>query len=577
MPSPPDPVRWYDLHATGTAARHESLHPGELFGWAMDLLPAEGALVLDVGAGSGRDSAWLAARGADVVAVEPSGAMRDEAGRYHPDANIRWVDDTLPLLAATTRLGLSFDLILLSSVWQHVAPSDRPRALRKLVALLKPGGLLILTLRLGADDPDRVMHAVRVDEVERLTRDHGLAIVRSNDMTDRLGRPEVRWTGMALRLPDDGTGALPLLRHVILNDAKSSTYKLALLRTLCRIADGSAGLAREAGDDHVALPLGLVALTWLRLYVPLLRHDLPQSPTNRRGGETLGFAKTGLQALLASGLSSLDLRVGSRFTGDGARAVRGALLDAADTIVDMPAQYMTYPNGGPVLPVTKARAPRPAGELVLDEATLLAFGVMRVPRHLWHACQRFSCWVEPALITEWIRLMRGYASRQDRQLDEGALSVAMTWAEPLRDVAEPRRLALRRLANGEDLRCVWSGKRLEQGTLDIDHCLPWAAWPCSDLWNLMPAHRNINQHKKRDRLPSEALLQTAQQLIQEWWQRAYLQDSVLLPKRFVDEARASLPGLREPARTVAGEDVFGALQLQRLRLRHDQQVPEWAG
>ena len=39
------------------------------------------------------------------------------------------------------------------------------------------------------------------------------------------------------------SGALPLLRHVILNDAKSSTYKLALLRSLCRIADGSAGLA----------------------------------------------------------------------------------------------------------------------------------------------------------------------------------------------------------------------------------------------------------------------------------------------------------------------------------------------
>jgi hypothetical protein len=31
-----------------------------------------------------------------------------------------------------------------------------------------------------------------------------------------------------VRLPDDGSGALPLLRHIILNDDKSSTYKLAL-------------------------------------------------------------------------------------------------------------------------------------------------------------------------------------------------------------------------------------------------------------------------------------------------------------------------------------------------------------
>lgn len=438
------------------------------------------------------------------------------------------------------------------------------------------GGLLILTLRLGECDPDRVMHPVSIEEVERLAQEHGLAIVRRHDRADQLGRAGVRWTGLALRLPDDGTGALPLLRHVILNDTKSSTYKLALLRSLCQIADGSAGLAREADDDQVVLPLGLVALTWLRLYLPLLRCNLPQSSSNRAGGETLGFAKAEMQALMASALSPLDLRVGSRFTGGPAQAVRGALADAVDTIATMPARYMTYPNGGPVLPLAKVRPPKLREALVLDEATLLSFGVMRVPRHLWQACQRFSCWVEPALITEWVRMMRGYAGRQDRKLDEGELAVAMTWAEPLRDVAMPRSLALRQLAAGETLHCVWSGKRLEAGTLDIDHCLPWAAWPCSDLWNLMPAHRSVNQHQKKHRLPAEALLQAAQERIQGWWQRAYLQDSVLLPQRFMDEARASLPGLRRPVEmTILDEDVFGVLRLQRLRLRHDQQVPEW--
>ena len=39
---------------------------------------------------------------------------------------------------------------------------------------------------------------------------------------------------MAIRLPGNGTGALPLLRHVIMNDDKSSTYKLALLRSARR-------------------------------------------------------------------------------------------------------------------------------------------------------------------------------------------------------------------------------------------------------------------------------------------------------------------------------------------------------
>ena len=35
---------------------------------------------------------------------------------------------------------------------------------------------------------------------------------------------------------------------------------------------------------HMAVPLGLVALIWLRLYLQLARADLPQSPQNHVGG-----------------------------------------------------------------------------------------------------------------------------------------------------------------------------------------------------------------------------------------------------------------------------------------------------
>ena len=41
---------------------------------------------------------------------------------------------------------------------------------------------------------------------------------------------------------DDGAGSLPLLRLVIVNDNKSSTYKPGLLRTLVRLAETAPGL-----------------------------------------------------------------------------------------------------------------------------------------------------------------------------------------------------------------------------------------------------------------------------------------------------------------------------------------------
>jgi len=150
----------------------------------------------------------------------------------------------------------------------------------------------------------------------------------------------------------------------------------------------------------------------------------------------------------------------------------------------------------------------------------------------------------------------------------------MTWADPVRDVSLPRTIALRALGDGRPVHCVWTGRLLDPATLDIDHCLPWAAWPCSDLWNLLPAHPRVNQHLKRDRLPSAVALQQAHDGVLNWWRTAYLApDNVALPRRFSDEARASLPAV-EASNGVPGE-VYGAVGLQRLRLHQDLQVPEW--
>jgi len=362
---------------------------------------------------------------------------------------------------------------------------------------------------------------------------------------------------------------------VILNDQKFASYKLGLLRALCRAADGQAGMAEAQGEDSVVLPLGLVALNWLRLYLPLVDARLPQAPGNA-GPDRLGFAGPGFRALLAGLVPRLDLRVGARFAGPPAQAVQAAVQEAADLIAKMPATYMTYPNGGPVLPTIRRRARPASGEIVVDTAFLAGFGTLMVPRALWRALGRFAVWVEPALIAEWQRLMRGYAARQERVLDEGVLGAAMTWSEQARDTSLPRELAVAALRAGEPLHCVWSGRRLEEATLDIDHCLPWTTWPCGDLWNLLPADRRVNQHEKRDRMPADELLGRAAAPIQAWWQRAYLGEaSPVLARRFSDEARASLPGLG--GSTDSPAEVFAALRVQRLRLRHDQQAPEWAG
>lgn len=114
--------------ATGLtlAEAYEAVDPVALHATLLSSLPAAPSMVLDIGSGSGRDAVWLAKMGHEVVAVEPSPTMRAEAQRRHSGAGVTWLDDSLPALASVYRLNAAFDVILLSAVWMHLPPGDRP-------------------------------------------------------------------------------------------------------------------------------------------------------------------------------------------------------------------------------------------------------------------------------------------------------------------------------------------------------------------------------------------------------------------------------------------------------------------
>ncbi len=198
---------FYSQNAALLAARYESLDPERLHrGWR-EFLPAGGAAVLDVGAGSGRDAAWLAGLGHAVVAVEPCAALRQAAGRRRRQPSIGWVDDRLPELRTVCAGGRKFHLILVNAVWMHVAPDDRETAIETLKGLLAPGAVLVVTLRRGPVEAGRSMHPCAAEGFLNLARRHGLVICKSLATPDRLGRREIGWHLAVLRRPRAPTGA----------------------------------------------------------------------------------------------------------------------------------------------------------------------------------------------------------------------------------------------------------------------------------------------------------------------------------------------------------------------------------
>jgi SAM-dependent methyltransferase len=107
--------------------------------------------VVDVGAGTGKFTASLVARGLDVTAVEPDPAMRARLAENFPGVTaLAGSAEALPLPDS------SADLIAFAQAWHWV---DVPAASAEAARVLSPGGALALVWNIR--DPE-------VDWVERL-------------------------------------------------------------------------------------------------------------------------------------------------------------------------------------------------------------------------------------------------------------------------------------------------------------------------------------------------------------------------------------------------------------------------
>ena len=560
---------YYDRLADELTARYERLDFEEVHAGLVDELPDFHARILDVGAGTGRDAAAMAAMDHQVVAVEPSLEMRWRARKLHDDPRIRWLDDALPGLERVYRLGEKYDLILLSAVWMHVPPGQRERGIRKLTGLLRPGGKLAISVRTVTADR-RDMWEVHPAELVERARRQGLEFVRESRSSDLLERHEVAWTTLLFRAPDDGTSALPILRNIIVNDSKFATYKLGLLRVLLRIAAGSPGLVRSRDDGFVDLPLGLVALYWLKAYEPLLSQDIRQIPQHRYA---FGDA---LEALRAR-LSPYDLRVGSRFSGDAAQRVHTALRDARKAITSSgPARYITYTDSEtPIFAHDNHRVSSKASQVELNGDYLWSFGVLRVPNAIYEAMSRHWVWIEPSVCEAWVEMMRRL-NGEGRSY--GELVGALRWrGDDPRDTSTIAALVQELAGAGSPAaRGVWTGEVLkERRDFEVDHCIPYSRWFNNSLWNLLPARVRANQ-AKGDRLPSMRLMLQSRERITTFWREGF-GDREVLARRFVDEAQASLPGLEIRAEELDVQEVFDALSWQIGRIRRDQQIAQWDG
>jgi SAM-dependent methyltransferase len=199
----------YEEYASDLSSFYETREP--VFARTLAESLEEGASVLDIGCGSGRDLAMLRSRGFRAFGLEPSPAMRAEAVRAHPELADRIFEGGLPeLRLPISALSGGFDAVFCNASLQHLQPGDLIPAFARIKEALRPGGWFAFSVPLrypvdsqGIDEKGRYYHlrprGFWIDLVRRFGFD-----IRRDASAAESGRPDRTWLQVLCRKSASG-------------------------------------------------------------------------------------------------------------------------------------------------------------------------------------------------------------------------------------------------------------------------------------------------------------------------------------------------------------------------------------
>jgi SAM-dependent methyltransferase len=172
--------------AAATYERGRPPYPDEALDWLLD---GTSGPVLDLGAGTGKLTRQIVARGREVTAVDPSDGMLDELTRVLPG--------TPALLGSAEAIPLgdhSVGAVLVAQAWHWVDPAT---AVPEVARVLTPGGRLGLIWNLRDEREDWVRELGRILDSAEQNRHatvgppFGAVEIREFGWTHRLGRDQI--------------------------------------------------------------------------------------------------------------------------------------------------------------------------------------------------------------------------------------------------------------------------------------------------------------------------------------------------------------------------------------------------
>lgn len=146
-----------------------------------------GGRTIDVGCGNGRDAAWLAQQGFDVVGYDSSPALVELARQLFP--SVTFHVGHLPGLEGVTA---QFNNVVCETVLMHLPANEVPQAAARLWALVRPGGVLYVSWRVTEGDDlrhaDGRLYSAFSPDVVRAALHGGIALHEEDVTSASSGR-----------------------------------------------------------------------------------------------------------------------------------------------------------------------------------------------------------------------------------------------------------------------------------------------------------------------------------------------------------------------------------------------------
>ena len=466
--------------------------------------------ILDIGFGSGYDLSVMKNLGMDVCGIEPSENFIASAIQSYPELKDCLIKGSLPDNIPQS-LNSYFDGILLVDVIMLIHDEDLFQCAYRIRDLLKIGGKLVISIPLEIEDIateansniDNQLVTLRpICRIQLLFERLGFQNTSRWESSDSIGINEIKRSTLVFKYIEASVSeSVDKIESIINRDKKTATYKLALLKALCDIAQFETGSVTWNNDFKVSVPIDSIVNKWIKYYWPIVssKYFIPQIRGEHKTYQKhISFRKS------LSELADLYSYKGG---------LPQYLYDSSNNSI--------HPDAFYILKIVKNKI----RSAIIKGPVFYAGGGSNTEKpfvydnrknaiifnsDIWREFVLLGHWITDSINLRWADLTREL-SNNNLKLYE-IIPLIMVKPETERNTSAVRQLYIKH----SDLECVWTEKHLN-GKFDVDHVIPFVLRHDNSLWNLLPVHPKVN-NQKRDKLPSKQLIEMRRDRIIFYWE-----------------------------------------------------------